>query len=238
MSIGVVGNNDYIKKEKERLTDNGFTDWKTDLYKQELFNSPAVKAILDGATMDHKVQFIGDYSYYCEKKFGDNYAMVGDSGAFLDPIFSSGIYVGMHSAELVTNAIHIKLTGGDGETAMASAYKEIDGAVKLLEKFIRLFYTPESMNFAAMGQPEELLKYNKFEMAYQIFHYLLAGDFFQNHEKYSQFIDMVKDEKTLVKFQNLINHSKETRLESICGESFEEMYGEMTHKIEFDPRIF
>jgi flavin-dependent dehydrogenase len=237
LSIGVVSNNDFIKKEKQRLTDSGSADWKKDLYEQELFNSPAVKAILDGATMNHKVQVIGDYSYYCEKKYGDNYALIGDAGAFLDPIFSSGIHVGMHSAGLVTNAIHVKLIGGDGDAAIAAAFKEINGAVNLLEKFIRLFYTPESMNFATMGQPEDLVLFEKFEMAYQIFHYLLAGDFFKNHEKYSDFIDMVRDQKTLVKFQHLIQHTKKTSFDSKCGESFEEMYGEMTHKIEFDPSI-
>jgi flavin-dependent dehydrogenase len=237
LSIGVVSNNSFIKQEKQKLTEAKSADWKKDLYIQELFNSPAVKKLLNGATMNHQVQYIGDYSYFCEKKYGRNYAMVGDAGAFLDPIFSSGIYVGMHSAELVTNAIHKKLTGGDGDSALDEAFKEITGAVKLLEKFIRLFYTPDAMNLATIGRPEDLLLFDKSEMAYQIFHYLLAGDFFQNHEKYSSFIDMVKDEKTLMKFQNLINHSKETRPESVCGESFEEMYGEMTHKIEFDPRI-
>ena len=233
LSIGIVVNNDFVKKEKHRLTENGSSDWKTDLYNQELFNSPAMKTILEGATMNHKVQIIGDYSYHCEKKYGDNYAMIGDAGAFLDPIFSSGIHVAMHSAWLVSDAIHIKLTGGNAEEAMAVVYKEINGALNLLEKFIRLFYTPEAMNFATIEQNENLL-FEKFEMAYQIFHFLLAGDFFKNYEKYSGFIDMVTDKNTLVKYQNFIKYPMRKNLDSRCDESFVEMYGEMTHKVEFD----
>lgn len=66
----------------------------------------------------------------------------------------------------------------DAQSAMDEAYTQINGALKLLEKFIRLFYTPEALNFSSLGNPEELLVYEKFESAYTIFHYLLAGDFF------------------------------------------------------------
>jgi hypothetical protein len=121
---------------------------------------------------------------------------------------------------------------------MDEAYTQINGALKLLEKFIRLFYTPEALNFSSLGNPEELLVYEKFESAYTIFHYLLAGDFFKNYEKYSEFIDVIKDQKTLVKFQNLINHNKDISPDSKCGESFDEMYGDMTHEIKFDHSAF
>ncbi|HKC69617.1 MAG TPA: hypothetical protein VKG26_15375, partial [Bacteroidia bacterium] len=184
------------------------------------------------ANLEHRTITAGDYSYYCEKKYGDNYALIGDAGAFLDPIFSSGVYVAMQSGELVADALHAKLT--TGSTAEIDAtYKQINGAVGLLEKFIRLFYTPEDLNFSTLGNPNYML-YNKFETAYTIFHYLLAGDFFVNYEKYSRFIDEVRNEKTMVKFQSLIKHKKDADPESKCGESFEEMYGRMTHKVVFD----
>jgi hypothetical protein len=74
-------------------------------------------------------------------------------------------------------------------------------------------------------------------MAYAIFHYLLAGDFFSNYEKYSSFIDMVRDQKILAKYEALIDHPKNDRPEDECGEKFEEMFGEMTHEIIFDKSI-
>jgi flavin-dependent dehydrogenase len=237
LSIGVVTDNAFMKKEKKRLQDSGSKDWLTDLYRQEVKSSGALTDTLKGAKTDHKVLVSGDYSYYCEDKYGSNYAMVGDAAAFLDPIFSSGIYVGMRSSDLIANAIHLKLTSDKGDEAFTAAYTEINGALKLLEKFIRLFYTPEALNLATIGQPENLLKYGKFEMAYSIFHYLLAGDFFKNYEKYSEFIDMLRDSKTLGKFENLIKHTRESQPEDSCGELFEKMYGEMTHKIEFDKSI-
>ncbi|MCE3278180.1 MAG: dependent oxidoreductase [Bacteroidetes bacterium] len=237
LSIGVVVNNSFVKEEKSKLITSGSSDWKKDLYLKEIEDSPAVNVLLKKAIMNHKVQVNGDYSYYCEKKFGNNFAMIGDAGAFLDPIFSSGIYVGMHSAELISEALHQKLISGKDE-AINEAYGQINGAVKLLEKFIRLFYTPEIMNFAMMGHPEKLLSYKKTETIYSIFHYLLAGDFFKNHEKYSEFIDTMKDVKMINKFQHLIDHSKDEAFGATCGENYKEMYGEMTENIKFDHSAF
>lgn len=234
LSIGVVVNNAYMRQEKEKLQKAGSTNWKEDFYMQEVSSSFLKKAILAGASTDHKVQVIGDYSYYCEKKYGDNFAMIGDAGAFLDPIFSSGLYVGMHSAELLADALHEKLTAGNSE-AIHSVFEKINGAVKLLEKFIKLFYSPEVINFSDVANPGELIQFDKTEAMYTIFHYLLSGYFFHDYEKYGEFIDSMRDQKTLAKFQNLINYSKEATRLPVCGETYEEMYGSTAdHEIVFD----
>lgn len=231
LSIGVVINNSFLKQEKLKYSDK--EDWKREFYMNEIRSSDAVNKLLANAKELHKVQIQGDYSYFCENKYGNNYAMIGDAGAFLDPIFSSGIFVGMHSAQLVAEALHNKFTYGDTKL-LDDVFVNINGAVKLLEKFIKLFYSDENMNFSQMGNPEELLKFKESESIYTIFHFLLAGDFFANYEKYSIFLDTMRDPKMLSKFKNLINHSKDYTDNASCGESFEDMYDAMTHKIEFD----
>lgn len=235
LSIGVVLNNSYLKQEKLKYKDSA--DWMHDLYMSEIKGSEAVSKLLTKATDQHKVQIQGDYSYFCEKKYGDNYAMVGDAGAFLDPIFSSGIFVGMHSAQLVTDALHHKLSGKNNEQ-LDEAYVQINGAVKLIEKFIKLFYSPKNLNFSEMGNPENLLKFKESEGIYTIFHFLLAGDFFANYDKYSVFLDTMQEPNMLSKFKNLINHSKGDGEGASCGESFEDMYGKVTYEPAFDPKDF
>ncbi len=235
LSIGIVINNSFLKEEKTKYADK--EDWKYELYMNEIKSSEAVSKLLVNAKTQHKVQIQGDYSYFCETKYGNNFAMIGDAGAFLDPIFSSGIFVGMHSAILVTEAIHSKFTTGDTKL-MDDAYTSINGAVKLLEKFIKLFYSPENVNFSQMGNPEKLLQFKESESIYTIFHFLLAGDFFANYEKYSLFLDTMRDPKMLSKFKNLINHSKDYTDNASCGEDFEEMYGKMTYEVDFDAKNF
>jgi len=238
LSIGAVVNNSFLKQEKLKYVENG-KDWMHEVYMKEIEDAPAVSNLLKKATMSHKVMINGDYSYFCDsdKKFGKNYAMVGDAGAFLDPIFSSGIYVGMHSSELVADGVTALLKNGDMKP-MEDAYYQINGAVKLLEKFIKLFYSPDILNFAHMGDTEKMLTYNKTETVYSIFHYLLAGDFFKNHEKYSEFIDTMRDTKMIDKFKNLIDHTVNFEFGANCGENFEEMYGNMIEKLVFDQEAF
>jgi flavin-dependent dehydrogenase len=40
----------------------------------------------------------GNYSYRARAMTGRNYLMVGDAYAFIDPVFSTGVYLAMHSA--------------------------------------------------------------------------------------------------------------------------------------------
>jgi flavin-dependent dehydrogenase len=237
LSIGAVINNSFLKKEKERILAMGIEDWKHEFYMNEINSSEAVKKLLPNATLDHKVQVNGDYSYFCKKKYGKNYALVGDAGAFLDPIFSSGIFVGMQSAELVSNAVHEKLSAGNDQIIDA-VYENINGALGLIEKFIKLFYNRELIDFSKMGNPEEQLKVNVQESIYAIFHYLLAGDFFQNYRKYSDFIDTMANPLMQKKFQNLINHTRKYGEEASCGETYEEMYGHVTLDVKFDLTAF
>lgn len=237
LSIGVVVNNSYLKKEKEKLTKQGVEDWKGEFYKNEIEDSPALKGLLHNAHMDHKVQANGDYSYYCTTKFGNNFALVGDAGAFLDPIFSSGIFVGMHSAELVSDALHEKLQNNN-DLPLKETYEKINGAVGLIEKFVKLFYSPEIINFSVAGHPAKLLEFKQTEAMYTIFHYLLSGDFFSNYRKYSEFIDNMRDQKIITKFQNLINHSKDHSEGAHCDELYEEMYGKVEKEIIYDSSLF
>jgi len=44
------------------------------------------------------VRVTGNYSYTCERMHGPGWVMVGDAWAFVDPVFSSGVYLAMQSA--------------------------------------------------------------------------------------------------------------------------------------------
>ncbi len=46
-----------------------------------------------------------DYSYINSRIAGKNFLMVGDAAGFLDPVFSSGVYLALHSAKLATGLI-------------------------------------------------------------------------------------------------------------------------------------
>ncbi|MFN8713188.1 MAG: NAD(P)/FAD-dependent oxidoreductase [Bacteroidota bacterium] len=224
LSIGVTLNNAYVKEQKKALGSN----WKETLYRQQVEEALCLKTILADAQIEHEIQVMGDYSYNVEKKFGDNYAHVGDSGAFLDPIFSSGIYVAMEVAERVANCLDIKFKQGHeaGEAAFVKEYQTINNAYQLIEKFIRLFYNPDLLNFSHTGSSDD--GYQKFLNAYEIFHYLLAGDFFSQTEKYSSFIDTLNNERSFNQFVHFVKtKANEFPTEHFCNYSFEDVYGHL-----------
>lgn len=231
LSVGVTLNNAHVREMRARLAPGSRDgkDWMQALYLEELRSAPALDGILGSAVQEHEVLTIGDYSYYAERKFGPRHALIGDAGAFLDPIFSSGIHVAMESARRIAAAVHVKLREDDaaGNARLAEEYRVINDCYELIEKFIRLFYTPEVLNFAQVD-PSAGMSFDKFVRAGNIFHFLLAGDFFHNSRKYSNFIDSLLGENRYNRFIEYV-HEKHgyTGATRTCGYTFEDIYGHL-----------
>jgi flavin-dependent dehydrogenase len=195
LTVGVVVNNEYIRQQKATFREQGVADWTQALFDHELALSPFVQKILAGSEIVEPLRVEGDYSYYVEpeKKYGRNFALIGDASTFIDPIFSSGIFLSMNGSRLVSEALHQKLTSGDerGNEAMAAAYGKINGAYGLVHRLIRLFYNPHAVTFAEaglLGSSEHV----QHENAMAAGHFLLAGDFFDRHEQYHEFMDLLQ----------------------------------------------
>ncbi len=213
LSIGVVVNMDYAKNQQKMMPEKG-NAWKEAFYLQELQNAIPVREVIQGAERIQEIQSNGDYSYFSEQKFGEHFAVVGDAHAFLDPIFASGIYLGMKSAQLVAKAVVEKLQKQD-EEALTAAYEEIAGAYALIEELIYTFYNPDIIKFTEIDY-QRTYKYKKFEVAFSIIHFILAGDFFSNHQRYLGALEVLKDEKSIKKYKNLIGHTVHEKHNFVC----------------------
>lgn len=228
LSIGITLNNAYVKEQRKNFSGE---NWKRELYLSGLSEAVNLQPILANAEMEHEVQALGDYSYYSERMYGSNYAMTGDAAAFLDPIFSSGIYVAMETAERVCRSIDIKFRLGDeaGNTAFEKEFTDIEGGYRLIEKFVRLFYEPDLLNFSHIQADKS--GYEKFLSAYEIFHYLLAGDFFTHYKKYLSFLEDLNKERNFHHFIAYVkNKAKEYPMEVHCNYTFEDIYGHLPER--------
>jgi flavin-dependent dehydrogenase len=67
--------------------------------------SPALAERLRDAQLTGPAAATGNYSYQASQISGDRFLMVGDAFAFIDPVFSSGVYIAMQSAVLATDAV-------------------------------------------------------------------------------------------------------------------------------------
>lgn len=213
LSIGVALDMGYANKQRRMLKDK-HEDWQTELYLQELAESAVAQEVLEGATRMNPVAANGDFSYYAETKWGPNFAIVGDASGFLDPIFSSGIYLGMKSSLLVGDGI-IEMLNGEGTSTIEQAYDDIKGAYTLVERLINTFYEPGSIKFNRADKALDL-SYEKFETAYSILHLILAGDFFKNHAKYIKAIEMLRTPEKIEKYKHLIGHATPGLESQVC----------------------
>lgn len=90
MSIGVVCSPETMKTRQTSL--DKFL-WKT------LHQVPDIRARLVDASPVGKVSVAANYSYTSSRMAGDGYLLIGDAYAFIDPVFSSGVFLAMQSAE-------------------------------------------------------------------------------------------------------------------------------------------
>jgi len=95
-SVGAVCRPSYLKSRKTDL-DRFFMD--------TIALCPAIAERLQDATLLAPVTGTGNYSYRAQRMAGDSYIMLGDAFAFIDPIFSAGVYFAMNSAFLGADAV-------------------------------------------------------------------------------------------------------------------------------------
>jgi flavin-dependent dehydrogenase len=231
ISVGLVIDRKYLKAEKAKLTAAGITDWQKALYLQEIENCTLTKNILKNAKIAQPLIIVSDFSYYLDKTYGKNYAVLGDAGKFLDPIFASGVYLGMNSSRMFADALEIyfRKSKGEGMKAIAEADKHINGAYTLVEKFINIFYDTKLLNLAELSSTSEST-YPRYEDAFSLVHYLLAGDFFGKYETYSNFLDLLSDPRKFSMWKNLVK-SRPNMNELTCGTTFREMFGEIDDEL-------
>jgi len=88
-----------------------------------LADSPAAASLVAGARAVTPARYEADYSYLHDHHAGDRYLLVGDAGAFLDPIFSTGVLLAMQSGIEAAEALSEGLRRGDLGRARFARYE-------------------------------------------------------------------------------------------------------------------
>lgn len=73
--------------------------------------APGLKRHLAQASWDTPVNTLGGYSANVKTLYGTGYALLGNAAEFLDPVFSSGVTIAMHSAGLAVEVLDRQLKG-------------------------------------------------------------------------------------------------------------------------------
>ena len=90
-----------------------------------LRQTPAAPALLRAAHRVSPARFDADYSYLARVMAGDRWVAVGDAAAFLDPIFSTGVFLAMQGGLDAAKAIEAGLRTGDLSARAFTRYEDI-----------------------------------------------------------------------------------------------------------------
>jgi flavin-dependent dehydrogenase len=104
VSIGVVGDNDYMLKRRGT---------PKEIFFEEVDKCPAVKSRMEGSEQVDELVVAKEFSYLTDRSAGDGWVLVGDAWGFIDPVYSSGVFFALKSGELASECIIDALQSGD-----------------------------------------------------------------------------------------------------------------------------
>ena len=136
VSVGIVGAPDVVFAD---------TSSPEDAFANAIAASDPLSARLADASMVAPVRGgSGVLAYRNTQTVGDGWAMVGDARAFLDPIYSSGVFLALESAEQAAASIHDGLLAGDVSAAALGTFENrLNDGVGVISKLIHAFYDPQ-----------------------------------------------------------------------------------------------
>jgi flavin-dependent dehydrogenase len=111
------------------------------LFNEMIERCHAVRDNLQHADRVMELQTTANFAYSVEPVVGDRFICVGDAVAFVDPIFSPGVFIAMQSAELASHAVLKAFRKGTFEARRFRAYERaLRRGTRPFERFIESFY--------------------------------------------------------------------------------------------------
>jgi flavin-dependent dehydrogenase len=134
-SIGAVCSPEFMKQRKTDVTS---------FFESLIAQCPALAERLTDATMTGPATATGNYSYRADRMSGRNFIMLGDAFAFIDPVFSTGVFLAMKSAFLGADVVSASLhkSGAEADRALRRFETEMRSALDRFSWYIYRVNTP------------------------------------------------------------------------------------------------
>lgn len=162
-SVGVVCYPDYMKTRK------GDTEA---FLQRTLALMPEAAQRMQDAQRVAPVHVTGNYAYECTRMHGPGWTLVGDAYSFVDPMFSSGVFLAMHGAEQAATMVDTALREPAREARLQRALqRHLDAGLDEFKWFIYRFTSPTMKELFA--HPRNLWRVEQAVVS------MLAGDVFE-----------------------------------------------------------
>ena len=134
-SVGVVLDSETYRKSKLSAED---------FLEQALSEQPTIAKRMTNARRVSQVYVEADFSYRSARLHGDRWLLAGDAAGFIDPIFSSGVFLAVFSGELAADALNKVLDHPRLTKRLFPRYERtVNRAMDVYLRFVNAWYTKE-----------------------------------------------------------------------------------------------
>jgi len=133
ISVGVVGDSDYLLKGRGS---------PAEVFQEELQGCATLGRWLAEAQPADELRIDKEFSYSTDRAAGEGWVLVGDAWGFIDPVYSSGVFFALKSAELAADSIIEGLRKNDvSAESLGRWLPHFAERAGLLRKLVNAFYS-------------------------------------------------------------------------------------------------
>lgn len=129
-SLGVVAEKAFL---------DGYAGSDTERLQALVNEDPALAGLLANAVWDTPARHIAGYAANVKSLWGNGYALLGNAGEFLDPVFSSGVTIAFKSASLAAECI-VREFAGETVDWEADYARVLKSGVDCFRTFVDAWY--------------------------------------------------------------------------------------------------
>ncbi len=149
-SVGVVADAEYYRQAN--LSAEQFL-WKS------IKESRAMEPRMRHAVACGEYRSEADFSFTSDRHVADRLIKVGDAGAFIDPVFSSGVFLSTKAAELAAETLDRAFAASDFSAKMFQDYEQkIRSGTAVFWAFIDAFYNRDFLKQMVTSRRRPLLQ--------------------------------------------------------------------------------
>ena len=133
VSVGVVGKLDYLVK--------GRANDPAVVFAEEVARCQPLQERIAGAEQEHEIRVLKDFSYASRRVAGDGWVLAGDAFGFIDPIYSSGVFLALKGGEMAADSILDAFAADDFSAARLGRHgPELVAGIDALRKLVYAYY--------------------------------------------------------------------------------------------------
>lgn len=170
-SIGVVSSRRWLEETGSSLPA---------IFDDNVRRNRLIAEWTEGGEWISELRTTADYSYKSTELYGPGWVLVGDAGAFIDPVFSSGMFLSLACAVMAAGAIEESFARADfGPQRFADYGVYVTRATTTFRMFLDAFYDEEfSARDMVREHPEQVDEWGR----------VMQGDVFEENRPFMRFL--------------------------------------------------